>query len=120
MAKIAAERIVLAPFDSEPEIHQPIDPGHIGGNIAGMANPADPARLQERALYEEEQRREYTASHLPDPNRLARLYLRRAGYAEAELDHARPILRAADGHSDLQRQMTSTPKPAPFNPPGGN
>ncbi len=93
VAKIAAERIVLAPFDSEPEIHQPIDPGHIGGNIAGVANPADPARLQERALYEQEQRREYTASHLPDPNRLARLYLRRAGFAEAELDHARPILR---------------------------
>ena len=121
MGKMSAERIVLAPLDSnELEIHKPIDPGRIGNEVAGVANAQDPFRLQEMALYEEDQRKQFAASHLPDPNRLARLYLRRAGYSEAELDHVKPILRAADQHSDLQRQMTIAPKSAPFEPPGGN
>jgi Zn-dependent protease with chaperone function len=121
MGKMSAERIVLAPLDSaEPEIHRPIDPGRIGNEVAGVANVQDPFRLQEMALYEEDQRKQLAASRLPDPNRLARLYLRRAGYSETELDHAKPILRAADEHSELQRQMTSIPKSATFDPPGGN
>lgn len=121
MGKMSAERIVLAPLDSEElQIHKPIDPGRIGNDVAGVANVKDPFRLQEMAMYEEDQRKQYAASHLPDPNRLARLYLRRAGYSEAELDHIKPILRAADDHSDLQRQMTSVPKSASFEPPGGN
>lgn len=121
MGKMSAERIVLAPLETtEPEFHKPIDPGRIGNDIAGVANVQDPLRLQEMAFYEEDQRKQYAASRLPDPNRLARLYLRRAGYSEADLDRAKPILRAADEHSELQRQMTSVPKSASFEPPGGN
>ncbi len=120
LGKMTAERMVLAPMDAEPDIRKPIDPGLIGRDSSGVANTPDPFRLQETAIYEEDQRKQFAASRLPDPNHLARLYLRRAGYSPADLDRVKPILRAADGHSDLERQMTSAPKSSPFNPPGGN
>jgi hypothetical protein len=120
LGKMAAERIMVAPLNSEPDIRRPIDPGQIGGGTSGVANVADQMRLQEMAIYEEDQRKQFAAARVPDPNYLARLYLRRAGYSPDDLERVKSILRAADEHSDLERQMSMTPKSAPFEPPGGN
>jgi hypothetical protein len=120
LGKMAAERMALAPLKTEPDIHKPIDTGPIGRGASGVANEADQMRLREMAVYEEDQRKQFAAARLPDPNYLARLYLRRAGYSPDDLERVKPILRAADGHSELEQQMSLTPKSAPFEPPGGN
>src|SRR5262245_44954561 len=92
LGKITAERMAVAPLNTEPDIRKPIDTGPIGRGPSGVANDSDQFRLREMAIYEEDQRKQFAAARLPDPNYLARLNLRRAGYSPDDLDRVKPLL----------------------------
>jgi hypothetical protein len=118
LGKMIAEREALAPLEArEPQPRPPVDPVTFR-TTSGMANP-DEFRLNELALYEEDQRRHAGKPYLPDPRELARKYLFRAGFNPDELDRVKPILRAAAEHGELESQLQSTPKLTSFTPPGG-
>lgn len=118
LGKMIAEREALIPPESrQPSPRPPIEPIRFPGD--GGPSNADPLRLRELASYEEEQRRQVGQPHLPDPMALARKFLHRAGFDPELIDKVRPLLRAAAENVDLEQQMTSPPRVAPFVPPGG-
>jgi hypothetical protein len=116
LGKMVAEREALAaPAARQPQTRLPLE-GVAFPGTAGVANP-DPLRLNELAVYEQDQRRVSGKLYLPDPRELARKYLSRSGFPPEDLDRARPILRAAADHAGLETQLGSAPRAAPFAPP---
>jgi hypothetical protein len=114
---MVAEREALAPLEArKPAPKPPMDPLTVAPN-AGIANP-DELRLRELARYEAAQKRQSDPAHLPDPMDLARRFLRRTGYPEELIERVQPILSAAGGNGDLERQMSNAGKSSPFAPPG--
>jgi hypothetical protein len=62
--------------------------------------------LRELADYDRDRRQRQQALAPPDPAALARLYLVRAGYHDADLQAAGPLLQQAQGNAGLEKQMT--------------
>lgn len=114
LGKMVSEREVVAgPAVRRPERRPPIDVP-VGNDNAGSFGPPDETRLAELAKFDRERRVTQAAPLLPpDPDKLARIYLGRAQFAETELDQAAPLLRAAAGNAAFEKQMTS---PAPARP----
>ena len=73
----------------------------------GGANADDGFTLAELARYEK--RGGKPTNYPPDPNVLARIYLKKAGYPEGALDEAAGLFKAADKNSDWEKQMNSSP-----------
>jgi hypothetical protein len=82
----------------------------IGNDSPGSFNPSDRTRLAELAGYEQE-RRQATPPPLPppDPDLLARGYLQKAGFYEADWKAAQPHLQAAAANLNFEKQIA---KPA--------
>jgi hypothetical protein len=65
----------------------------------------DQTRLRELAVFDRDRRQRQQPVAPPDPTVLARLYLVRAGYHDADLQAAGPLLQQAQGNAGLEKQM---------------
>lgn len=112
MGKMVSEREALASVRArEPEQDPPPDL-RVGNDTAGTFGPPDGARLVELSHYEKSRRPPGSPPPPPpEPHALARAYLAKTGFHEADLDAAAPILRMAEENCRLERQMTSNPPP---------
>jgi hypothetical protein len=105
LGKMVAEREALAsPAMRKSGERAPIQV-HVGRDAGALAD--DGFDLAELARYEK--RGGKPSPYLPDPSVLARIYLKKAGYPEGALDEASPLFKAADKHSDWEKQMNTSP-----------
>jgi hypothetical protein len=83
----------------------------VGNDYRNMYGGPDQTRLVELTKYDREHRR--SCNDLPPPTAdvLARAYLAKAGYDPKELDAVAPLLRDAEAHVALERQMTGQAPP---------
>lgn len=104
MGRIVAEREVIGgtvvvgqpmPRDLPEDIP-------VGNDSGGWFGPPDGTRMMELARLEKAAK---TPRSLPEPESLARQYLRRSGYAESEIRATEYLARLADSNSKLARQM---------------
>jgi predicted Zn-dependent protease len=108
MGKLVSEREALTPAAvRRPDRTPPMDSGV--GRDAGWGTAPDQTRLRELADYDRDRKQRAQAVAPPDPAALARMYLVRAGYHDADLQAAAPILQQAQGTATLERQMTAPP-----------
>jgi hypothetical protein len=107
LGKMVSEREALAsPSMRNPARRPPIQVEPDRGS-GGLMRTDDGTELYELAKFEQAGGR--PAPLPPDPNHLARIYLKKAGYAEAALDEAAPVFKAADKNSAWEKQMNTTP-----------
>jgi hypothetical protein len=84
----------------------------IGRDDGGSFGAADATYRAELLKFEETTGRTNGAlSPPPDPQLLARTFLKKAGYAPADLDGVTPLLREAERHSDIETQITAPIRP---------
>jgi hypothetical protein len=115
LGKMVAEREALAgPLGRTVDRRLP--PEVPIGN-AGQFGGIDQVRLAEVDKYNRD--RHHSAQPLPppDPGKLARLYLKSAGYPESDLDAVAPLLKTAQGNFVLEKQIKAS-GPAPAWVPG--
>lgn len=115
LGKMVSEREALTgPKVRNPERLPPIDVP-VGNDPFG--NSPDMVALAERAKYAP--RPQYASSETslpPDPNTLARFYLKKAHYAESDLDNVQPLLALAAQNSALEKQLAGPPAGQPWAP----
>jgi len=120
LGRMVAEReALLTPEERRARVLPPLDAG-LPRDVAGASTEPDQFRLMELARFQKERDREL-AQTPPEPEALARVYLKRAGFAATDLDHVKPQLSQAAKNSTLAKQMTSSPvlsSNSPFLPPG--
>jgi hypothetical protein len=106
LAKMVAQREALAASQTRlPERRPPMDVP-VGNDNAGSFGPADQTHLAELAKFDDDRRRaSRPAPPPPDPQKLARLYLERAGYPAASLDVVAPVLQAAAKNGNFEKQL---------------
>src|SRR5262249_14844483 len=78
----------------------------VGKDYGGAVGPPPATRLMGLAKYERKRERQKNAAP-PPPADLARQYLQKAGYPAADFDAVAPLLRAAEGHTSLEKQLTA-------------
>jgi len=103
------EALLMLPRGSERE---PPPDLPIGRESGGTFGPPDGTRLAELGKFEQSTGRGPAGGprHAPpDPQLLARTYLKRAGFAPADLDAVAPLLNEAQKHSDLELQINAGP-----------
>jgi hypothetical protein len=114
LGNMISEREVLAgPQIRCPEREPPMDV-RVGNDNAGAFGPADQTHLAELGKFEKEQRRSSSVPPPPDPQVLARTYLKQAGFAEKDLDAVASILQAAAANSNFEKQFNSTTPSRPW------
>ena len=112
MGKIVAERESAAgPSLRQPEKSPPPDVA-IGSDSGGTFGPPDGTRVMELAQREPKRRSDWTAPKL-SPETLAKGYLKKAGYDPAALAEVGPLLRKADGHSEMEKAVKTAELGAP-------
>lgn len=105
LGKMVSEREAQTPTAiRQPERLPPIDTGL--NHDSGFGVAADQTRLRELADYDRDRRQRQQVLAPPDPAALARLYLVRAGFHDADLQAAGPLLQQAQGNAGLEKQMT--------------
>jgi hypothetical protein len=82
---------------------------NVGNDYGGTFGPADGTRMMELAKYERNRALAREKAAPPDPDILARAYLKTAGYNPADLDAVGPLLRSAEGNERLEKLMSVTP-----------
>ncbi|HEY1378043.1 MAG TPA: hypothetical protein VGF55_14680 [Gemmataceae bacterium] len=110
LGKLVSEREALTPAAVRaPDRPPPIDTGI--GRDTGWGVAPDQTRLRELADYDRDRRARAAAAAPPDPAALARMYLVRAGYHDADLQAAAPLLQQAHANAGLEKQMTAALPP---------
>jgi hypothetical protein len=103
LGKMAAERRQRA---GPPPDHGPPMDAPVGTDYAGAFGPPDGTRTMELAVYEHKRRKAADAAAAPaDAEVLAKAILEKAGGTAADLDAAAPLLRDAEDHMMLEKQM---------------
>jgi hypothetical protein len=112
LGKMVSERESLAgPAVRAPE-HEPPMEVRVGSDSSGAFGPADQLHRAELAKYDKERRQSAANAAKPlDPQVLARGYLTKAGFAEADFDAAAPLLRSAADNHTFAKQLLSSPPP---------
>jgi hypothetical protein len=109
LAKMAADRDELVDAALKAPDRDGPDDGRTGSDSRHGFGGADGLRLTDLAQDDREKRRR--AAPPQDPMILARQYLRKAGYADADLDATAPLLRAAETNEKFRQLITtSTPE----------
>ena len=99
LARMVVERQILTPYTEpgEPPTDLPI-----GKDQQGIWGSPDGTHRIELAHYEKQRDRQVTP---PSTDKLARQFLKKAGYTGDELDEVAPLLRAAEQNATFERQM---------------
>lgn len=104
LGKMVSEREAATPAAvRRPERPPPIDTGI--GRDAGWGVAPDQTRMRELADYDRDRRDRQQAVAPPDPIALARLYLVRAGFHDADLTAAAALLHQAQANAGLEKQI---------------
>jgi hypothetical protein len=106
LGRMASERAALAAAVSDPGPPPDVPVGKDSGGVFGAP---DATRLAELAKYEKRRKALEAPKTAPAANDLARVYLKRAGYDPADLDAVGPLLRTAERHSALEKQLAAPP-----------
>ncbi len=113
LGKMASDREAQAGLQTRnPDREPPPSPG-VGADGGGSRGGADLTQLAERAPYEAARKRMIHPPPPPEPKAVAKMILQRAGYTEADLTAAEPLLKTAAENAALEKQMTS---PGPSRP----
>lgn len=109
MGQLVSEREALAKpaRQARSERLPPIDVP-IGNDVGGGFGPADGTRMMELARYERE-RKSFGNALPPDPEMLAKGYLKNAGYQEDTLESVAPLLREAHKNVVFEKQLKAQP-----------
>jgi hypothetical protein len=110
LGKVVSEQEAAKKFRSPLPDRGPPPDVPVGNDYHGPFGPDDGTRAQELGRYEQE-RQQRRALDVPPPEALARAYLRKAGFADADLAEATPLLRAARDNVTLEKQLAG-PRPA--------
>ena len=105
LGKMVSEREALAGPQARMPLRQPPLEMRVGNDNPGSAIPADQVRLAELAVYEKDRKREAASSLPPDPDMLASIYLKKAGFTDTDLQAAAPLLQAAGRNMTLEKQI---------------
>jgi hypothetical protein len=111
LGKMASEREAQAAAQPSAPEREPPPPLFIGSDGQSARGPADGTYLAQLAPYDQERRRRRSSAPPPDPEALGRSLLLKAGYADADLQAARPLLKAAGEHMALEKQLNASPPP---------
>jgi hypothetical protein len=109
LGKMVSDREVQRGPQAKNQRIQPPPEARIGNEAPGSYDSADRTRLAELAIFEQERRESARPLPPPNPNLLARTYLQRAGFTEADLRAAQPLLQAANGNMTFEKQMVKPP-----------
>jgi hypothetical protein len=114
LGKMVAEREAMAsPRMRNPERRPPMD---VPIGNAGQFSAPDLTRVAELAPYDHERQRAAKRFPPPDPTKLARGYLEKAGYSRADLDAVAPLLAEAERNCALEKQINVTTPPSAWAP----
>jgi hypothetical protein len=106
MGKMVSEREAVAGPQARSPEREPPPELRVGTDYAGTAGAPDQTRLAELGKFEKERRRLREPSlPPPDPQVLARLYLKNAGFPEKELESAAQLLQTAAQNNAFEKQM---------------
>ncbi len=106
MGRAASEKLALMPPPAPPAFIEPPPAVPVGNDSGGPLGSPDLTRLAELGKVDQARhRREQLPPPPPAPEILARAYLQRAGYTEADLKAVDPLLRAAEKNTDIEKQM---------------
>jgi hypothetical protein len=104
LGKVVAEREMNTPPSTrQPDRRPPIDP-HLAADSALGFSP-DQTRLRELADYDTMRQQRCQTVGPPDAAALTRVCLLRAGFHDADLQAAGPLLQAAGSNSAFEKQM---------------
>lgn len=104
LGKMVAEREAMSPTSlRQPERYLPPEVPVGSDSILGTA--PDQVRLRELADFDRERKVQQNRLPPPDAAALSRNYLLRAGYQDADLQAAAPLLQAANANTAFEKQM---------------
>jgi hypothetical protein len=105
LGRMAVERERLASPAARQAASRPPADVPVGGDYRTSFGGPDQTRLMELYKYDS-QKRKPDEPPLPRPEAVARAYLIRAGYSDQDLAAAAPLLRDAEDHVALEKQLT--------------
>src|SRR5713101_3346729 len=109
LGKMVSDREVqMGPQAWNPR-REPPSEALIGTEGPGGSISPDRTRQAELALFDQERRQAARPALPPDPNLLARTYLQKAGFAEADMRAAETHLQAAAANIAFEKQMVKPP-----------
>jgi hypothetical protein len=106
LGKMVSEREAQAAVKDQVADRDPLPAMDIGADAFSSRGAADMTHQAELARYERQKRAAAGRPVAPpDPQVLARRYLNQAGYADADLQAAEPLIKAAAQNMTLERQF---------------
>lgn len=109
LGKMVSDREVqMGPQVWNPR-REPPPEARIGTEGPGGSMSPDRTRQAELALFDQERRQTTRPAPPPDPNLLARTYLQKAGFIEADMKAAETHLQAAASNMTFEKQMVKPP-----------
>ncbi len=100
----------------DPERLPPVDVPIGQAGMSSFTSGADLTHMAEVGRFENSHPRRRGPLPAPDPMALARIYLEKAGYREADLEFARPLLDAAEKNAGLEKQLGGRPRQGDWTP----
>jgi hypothetical protein len=115
LGKMVADRAARAGSDSRNPDRLPPIRVPVGNNVQGRES--DLTSVAELGRFEKANPKSPPRSAVrPDPQRLARNYLEKAGYQGTDLDDANPLLQAAEKNIAIERQFKGALPQSPWAP----
>ena len=111
LGKMVSEREARTRVETrDPDRLPPVDVPIGQAGMSSFTSGADLTHMAEVGRFENSHPRRRGPLPPPDPMVLARIYLVKAGYPEADLDAARPLFDAAEKNVGLEKQLGGRPR----------
>jgi hypothetical protein len=109
MGKMASEREAQDAAKAGAPEREPPPALFIGADATSSRGPADLTYQAELAPYERDRKRRFSSAPQPagDSDALGRSLLLKAGYADTDLQAARPLLKVASENMALEKQLAA-------------
>ena len=111
LGKMVSEREARTKTETrDPQRLPPMDVPIGQAGMSSISSGSDLTHMAEVARFENSHPRRGGLLPAPDPLALARMYLAKAGYREADLDAARPLFDAAEKNAALEKTLGGGPR----------